>query len=49
MVVTTIAILKASLSEILAGVKAGAGAVYSEDLQHGRTYRGVTVQDPFAA
>lgn len=26
-----------------------AGAVYSEDLQHGRTYRGVTVQDPFAA
>ena len=26
----------------------GAGAVYSEDLQHGRTYQGVTVHDPFA-
>ena len=32
-----------------AAVEAGAGAVYSEHLQHGRTYRGVTVQDPFAA
>src|SRR5665647_1530505 len=32
-----------------AAVEAGAGAVYSEGLQHGRTYRGVTVQDPFAA
>lgn len=32
-----------------AAVEAGAGAVYSEDLQRGRTYRGVTVQDPFAA
>jgi len=32
-----------------AAVEAGAEAVYSEDLQHGRTYQGVTVQDPFAA
>ena len=32
-----------------AAVEAGAGTVYSEDLQHGRTYQGVTVQDPFAA
>jgi predicted nucleic acid-binding protein len=30
-------------------VEAGAGTVYSEDLQRGRAYRGVTVQDPFAA
>ena len=32
-----------------AAVEAGAGTVYSEDLQHGRTYQGVTVVDPFAA
>jgi len=32
-----------------AAVEAGAGTVYSEDLRHGRTYQGVTVQDPFAA
>jgi len=32
-----------------AAVEAGAGTVYSEDLQHGRTYQGVTVRDPFAA
>jgi len=32
-----------------AAVEAGAGTVFSEDLQHGRTYWGVTVQDPFAA
>jgi predicted nucleic acid-binding protein len=32
-----------------AAVEAGAPTVYSEDLQHGRTYQGVTVQDPFAA
>jgi predicted nucleic acid-binding protein len=31
-----------------AAVEAGAGAVYSEDLQHGGTYQGVTVHDPFA-
>jgi predicted nucleic acid-binding protein len=29
-------------------VEAGAGAVYSEDLQAGSTYAGVTVEDPFA-
>jgi predicted nucleic acid-binding protein len=29
--------------------EAGAATVYAEDLQHGRTYQGVTVQDPFAA
>lgn len=32
-----------------AAVEAGADTVYSEDLQHGRTYQGVTVQNPFAA
>ena len=32
-----------------AAVEAGAATVYSEDLQAGRTYQGVTVQDPFAA
>jgi predicted nucleic acid-binding protein len=32
-----------------AAVEAGAGTVYSEDLQHGHTYQGVTVVDPFAA
>ena len=32
-----------------AAVEAGAGTVYSEDLQHGRAYQGVTVVDPFAA
>ena len=31
-----------------AAVEAGAGTVYSEDLQQGRTYQGVTVVDPFA-
>jgi predicted nucleic acid-binding protein len=31
-----------------AAVEAGAGTVYSEDLQQGRTYQGVTVADPFA-
>jgi predicted nucleic acid-binding protein len=31
-----------------AAVEAGAGTVYSEDLQHGRTYQGVAVRDPFA-
>lgn len=29
-------------------VEAGAATVYSEDLQHGRAYGGVTVLDPFA-
>ena len=29
-------------------VEAGAGVVYSEDLQAGSTYAGVTVEDPFA-
>jgi predicted nucleic acid-binding protein len=32
-----------------AAVEAGAATVYSEELQHGRGYQGVTVQDPFAA
>ena len=32
-----------------AAVEAGAATVYSEDLQHGRAYGGVTVLDPFAA
>jgi predicted nucleic acid-binding protein len=32
-----------------AALEAGAGTVYSEDLQHGRTYQGVSVQNPFAA
>ena len=32
-----------------AAVEAGADVVYSEDLQHGRTYQGVSVVDPFAA
>ena len=32
-----------------AAVEAGAATVYSEDLQHGRVYHGVTVRDPFAA
>jgi len=32
-----------------AAVEAGAATVYSEDLQAGRTYQGVTVQDPLAA
>ena len=32
-----------------AAVEAGADTVYSEDLQHGRTYQGVTVVDPFTA
>lgn len=32
-----------------AAVEAGAATVYSEDFQHGRAYRGVTVHDPFAA
>jgi len=32
-----------------AAVEAGADSVYSEDLQHDRTYQGVTVQNPFAA
>ena len=31
-----------------AAVEAGAATVYSEDLQHGRAYGGVTVLDPFA-
>lgn len=32
-----------------AAVEAGADVVYSEDLQHGRAYQGVSVVDPFAA
>ena len=32
-----------------AAVEAGAATVYSEDLQQGRAYRGVSVVDPFAA
>ena len=32
-----------------AAVEAGADTVYSEDLQPGSRYRGVTVVDPFAA
>lgn len=31
-----------------AATEAGADTVYSEDLQHGRSYQGVTVQNPFA-
>ena len=32
-----------------AAVEAGADTIYSEDLQHGRAYQGLTVQNPFAA
>ena len=32
-----------------AAVEAGARTVYSEDLQSGRSYQGVTVVDPFAS
>jgi predicted nucleic acid-binding protein len=32
-----------------AAVESGADVVYSEDLQHGRAYQGVSVVDPFAA
>jgi len=32
-----------------AAVEGGAGSLYSEDLQAGRAYRGVTVVDPFTA
>ena len=32
-----------------AAVEAGARTVYSEDLQSGRSYQGVTVLDPFAS
>ena len=32
-----------------AAVEAGTGTAYSEDVQHGRTYEGVTVLDPLAA
>ncbi len=32
-----------------AAVEAGARTLYSEDLQTGRAYRGVTVVDPFTA
>ncbi len=34
---------------LTSAAEAGAGTVYSEDLQAGRSYRGVTVVDPFAA
>ena len=32
-----------------AAVDAGAATVYSEDMQSGRAYQGVTIEDPFSA